>query len=317
MQHKNHLDEIRLDRCELTIGSYDGVHLGHQALLAEMVSSATGKNIPSVVLTFFPHPAIVLRGRSPSFYIDPPDTKALRLGELGIDYVVSHPFDKSLSRMRAEPFLRWLKDQLQFIGLWVGENFAFGYQREGNLRFLEEASSRFEFDLHVVPPVVDGGEVISSTRVREALRSGDVARVATYLGRPFSVPGVVERGSGRGKSLGFPTANLSVWDELAFPAPGVYACVAEVGARKLAAVTNIGVRPTFEEEGQGIVIEAHLLDYSGDLYGEEIKLSFIRRLREERKFARPEELLAQIRQDIQAAKKILSPLMEESSNPSA
>ena len=159
--------------------------------------------------------------------------------------------------------------------------------------------------MHIFPPVSLGGEVVSSTRVREALRSGDVARAGSYLGRPFVVPGEVVPGAGRGKRLGIPTANLAVWEERAVPGPGVYACLAEIGTARWQAVTNVGVRPTFEEGSTASVVEAHLLDFSGDLYGREVRLAFVERLRDERKFPGPEALLEQIQRDVRRAREAL------------
>jgi riboflavin kinase/FMN adenylyltransferase len=153
--------------------------------------------------------------------------------------------------------------------------------------------------------MVVGGEIVSSTRVREALRSGDVARAATYLGRSFELPGVVQGGAGRGKELGIPTANLMIWEERGYPAVGVYACMAEVDGARRQAVTNIGFRPTFKDELQVPVVEAHLLDYEGELYGKEIKLEFVDRLRDEMRFSGPEALLEQIELDIRHARSLL------------
>jgi riboflavin kinase/FMN adenylyltransferase len=259
-----------------------------------------------VVLTFYPHPSVVLRGRKPAFYINNPEEKAELLGELGVDVVVTQPFDVELAKVSAEDFLRWIKRQSGFKHLWAGGDFALGHNRRGDRFFLEREGRQLGFTLHQIDPVLVSGEVVSSTRVREALRSGDVARVERYLGRPFTLPGTVVRGAGRGRDLGFPTANLAVWEERAFPRSGVYVCLAELGSQQWQAVTNIGVRPTFHPEDALPTVEAHLLGYSGDLYGEEVKLAFIARLRDERRFANPGELMERIRLDIQRAGEILA-----------
>jgi riboflavin kinase/FMN adenylyltransferase len=305
MQLVEDLSQLRLEACELTIGSFDGVHLGHQALIRAMVADARKADLPAAVLTFFPHPSVVLRGRQSTLYITSPEEKADLLGELGIDYVVNQRFDHALSVVRAADFLDMLKARLGFQDLWVGEDFALGHHRQGNRLYLEKAGAERGFRLHVIPPLIADDEVISSTRVREALRSGDVARAATYLGRPFVVPGTVVRGPGRGRRLGIPTANLSIWQERAFPGPGVYACLAEVAGRRLKAVTNIGIRPTFDDGEHTPIVEAHLLDYEGDLYGQELRLGFVDRLRDERRFPGPEALVEQIQRDIRRARKIL------------
>jgi len=305
MQHLQDLSEVRLESSSLTIGSFDGVHLGHQDLLRQMVRRAKRSDLPVVVLTFYPHPSVVLRQRTPAFYITAPDEKAELLGQGGADYVITQTFDLDFSRVGADDFLDQLAAQLGFIDLWAGEDFALGHQRRGNRHYLERESQARNFGFHLVPPVVVGGEVVSSTRVREALRAGDVARAATYLGRSFELPGVVQKGVGRGKELGMPTANLMIWEEHAFPAVGVYACVAIVDGTRKQAVTNIGFRPTFDDELNTPVVEAHLLDFEGELYGKEIKLEFVDRLRDEMRFSGPEKLLEQIEKDIRRARGML------------
>jgi len=306
MTRADRLDSLQLPASVLTIGSFDGVHRGHQALIGEMVADARRLGVPAVVLTFFPHPSVVLRGRRPTFYIMTPDEKAAALADLGVDIVITQPFDLALSRISATDFLALLRRHLGFRSLWIGEDFALGHRREGNRLFLEGAARRDGFELHAVPPFRMGGEAVSSTRVREALRSGDVARAASYLGRPFALPGKVVRGAGRGRRLGFPTANLDFWDERAYPGVGVYACWVLAGGERLAAVTNIGLRPTFESDTQRPIIEAHLLDATLDLYDQEITLVFIERLRDERRFDGPEALREQIARDIGRARAMLA-----------
>jgi len=224
---------------------------------------------------------------------------------LGVDYVITQKFDRSLAEIPAGIFLDRLKARLGLMSLWVGEDFALGYKREGNRHFLAAAGLEHGFSLHVVPPVIFDGEVVSSTRVREALRSGAVARTAEYLGRSFAVLGKVVSGSGRGRALGIPTANLEIWEERAYPRSGVYACWAELNGQRYKAVTNIGIRPTFEDKQEQAIVEAHLLDFNEDLYGKELFLNFIARLRDERRFANPELLLSRIARDIQRARVIL------------
>jgi riboflavin kinase/FMN adenylyltransferase len=300
------LTQAHLDGCSLTIGSFDGIHLGHRALIQSVVANAREQGVPSVVITFYPHPSVVLRGRAPAFYITTPEERGALLTELGVEVVITQRFDHALAAVTADEFLDRLTAHLGFRDLWVGEDFALGHRRQGNVMYLEQAGARRGFRLHVLPPVLVGGEVVSSTRVREALRSGDVARAATYLGRPFSVPGTVIRGAGRGKSIGIPTANLSIREERAYPGAGVYACLAQVGEGRHPAVTNIGVRPTFEGSAATPVVEAHLLDFASDLYGETMRLIFIERLRDERKFDGPAALLEQIQRDVRRARVILA-----------
>ncbi len=305
MQHVRDLAEVRLPASLLTIGSFDGVHRGHQDLLGRMLGAAHGRGVPAVVLTFYPHPSVVLRGRKPAYYITSPDEKADLLRKLGVDIVITQTFDLDLSRVEAPDFLDRLTAQLGFQDLWAGEDFALGHQRRGNRHYLTRASAERGFRFHIVPPFLLEGEVVSSTRVREALRSGDVARAAGYLGRNFELPGTVKRGAGRGKQLGIPTANLEVWEERAVPGNGVYACFAELEGERMPAVVNIGMRPTFADNLNAPVVEAHLLDFEGDLYDRELRLVFVARLRDERKFSGPEPLIEQIGRDIQRARELL------------
>lgn len=302
MEHLNSLRAADLDACRLTIGAFDGVHRGHQKILRAMEGAPDDDRLPRVVLTFFPHPSVVLHGRRPSFYLTNPGEKADHLASQGVDLVITETFDRNLSQVPAGEFVDRLQDHLGFKGLWVGPDFALGHQRAGNIPFLRERGAAGGFEIHVVDPLRISGEIVSSTRIRETLRSGDVARAARYLGRWFEIPGTVEKGAGRGKELGIPTANLEIWEERAYPRKGVYACFAHVGSEEHRAVTNVGVRPTFEEEGERPVVETHILDFDRDLYGEEIRLQFVERLRDEKRFSGPEELLDQIQMDIQRAR---------------
>ncbi|MDP6226045.1 MAG: riboflavin biosynthesis protein RibF, partial [Anaerolineales bacterium] len=290
----------------LTIGSFDGVHCGHQALVTDMVSAARSRDWQAVVLTFFPHPSVVLRGRRPAFYIHRPEEKAAALGALGVDWVVTLPFDERRAQTTAADFTRQLRCALDFRQLRCGGDFAFGRGREGDVAWLREHSPDYRFELRVVAPVQRQGGVVSSSRVRAYIRAGDVAAAAGCLGRPLRVPGTVEPGVGRGRSIGVPTANLTVWSERACPASGVYAALAWLEDESHAAVVNVGVRPTFEDGSRGVTIEAHLLDFNGDLYGRRLALDFIKRLRAERKFEHTHALGAQIKADVTAARTLLA-----------
>jgi riboflavin kinase/FMN adenylyltransferase len=303
MQLFSGLDQVKLSASLLTVGSFDGVHRGHQVLVAGMVGQAAGRGLPAVALAFFPHPAVVLHNR-PAFYLTDPDEKAHLLGELGIEIVILQPFDLALSRVRAGDFIQRLQRHLAFKDLWVGRDFALGHQREGDVPYLQQAGRRLGFEVHAVESVTDQGRPISSTWVRQALREGDVEAAHRLLGRPFSLQGVVVSGAGRGKHLGLPTANLQIGPEHAFPAVGVYACLATVDGKTHQAVTNIGVRPTFDSGEQQPIIETHLLDFQREIKGKQLGLAFFRRLRQEKRFAGPQALLDQIRIDIQQARLI-------------
>lgn len=310
MQHVRDLSSLRLDGCGLTIGAFDGVHLGHQALIKTMVSDAHANDLPAVVLTFYPHPSVVLGGRSPTFYITLPDERAELLGALGVDYVVTQHFDRKLAGVQASDYLRMLQEQLSFRRLWIGEDFTLGAGRKGDRAFLESVSAEFSFTLHVFPAFTVADDAVRSSQIRKSLQAGDVARVARHLGRIFVLQGEVVRGVGRGRRLGIPTANLRIQEERAYPGPGVYACYAEHAGQRWQAVTNIGVRPTFEEDPVQPTIETHLLDFEGDLYQKLIRLGFVERLRDERRFSDPDELIRQIKTDVRQAKSILEPVLE-------
>jgi riboflavin kinase/FMN adenylyltransferase len=251
---------------------------------------------------------VVLQGRQPSFYLLTPEEKADILANYGVDFVVTETFDEALSEVSADDFVLRLVNHLEPHSLWVGPDFALGYNREGNVPFLRAKGLEFGFEVHIVEPMRMNGEIISSSRVREALRSGDVGRAASYLGRPFEIPGEVIKGSGRGHQLGFPTANLSIWEERAYPRQGVYACYAMVDGSWSQAVANVGSRPTFEPDlGDRIpVVETYLMDFAeSDLYGHQLKLQFMKRLRDEQHFENPEALREQIQLDLNQARHAL------------
>jgi riboflavin kinase/FMN adenylyltransferase len=305
MQHITSLEEAQLGRPSVvTIGAFDGVHRGHQTLVRQLLAHAQRSGLTSVVLTFYPHPEMVLRGSRPGFYLTLPDTKAHLLGEMGIEWVVTHPFDDTVRHMRAADFVSSLLNYLSMKSLWVGADFAMGYQREGNVEFLQGQAKLRGFDLRVVDLMDADGERISSSRVREVLAVGNVEEVARLLGRPHRVEGVVVRGAGRGRTIGIPTANLSIPEELAIPARGVYAGWVEFSGRRESAVINVGLRPTFDGSG-ALTVEAHLLGYVGDLYDQSMQLSFTHRLRDEQKFDGIEALVTQIRRDIDRAAELL------------
>jgi riboflavin kinase/FMN adenylyltransferase len=307
MQSVTALEDLRLDRpSHLTIGAFDGVHRGHQALIGDMVARAHALGRAAVVLTFFPHPSVVLRGRRPSFYLSTPEAKAEALDGLHIDALVTHPFNREVAAIRAGDFVDRLVQHAGLAQLWCGEDFALGHNREGNVDFLRAAGQRQGFEVVTVTPIPIDGEVISSTRIRQTLRDGAVEQAARYLGRPFGLIGQVVEGAKRGRQLGIPTANLAVWEEHAVPAVGVYACRAAVAGWSGPAVVNIGFRPTFEGAEARPIVEAHLLDFSGDLYTQSLRLEFIARLRPEMKFPGVEALLTQIRSDIAQARQILA-----------
>ena len=305
MQHLYRLDDIRLERPSVvTIGVFDGIHRGHQALIRRLVKDAHAAGRLAVAITFFPHPDILLRGLQGRYYLHTPQEKAELLGELGIDAVLTLAFNDELRHVRAADFVDALVDRLQLASLWVGADFAMGYQREGNVDFLRAQGLAKGFDIEVVELVLVDGEVISSTAIRQALEAGQVEQARDWLGRGYSVTGEIIHGEKRGRSIGIPTANVSVWSEKVIPANGVYAGWATLGDERFMAMTNVGVRPTFD--GQGVTVEAHLLDFNREIYGETMTVSFETRLREEKRFNGIQELIAQIHADFEAGRAYLA-----------
>ena len=306
MQHFWSLDGVHLVGAWLTIGSFDGVHLGHQRVVRELAAGAHKKGAPAVVLTFYPHPATVLRGYDYPFYLTTPEERANLLGQLGIDIVITHPFDENVAGTSARDFISSLHSHLNIQHLRVGHDFALGKDRGGNAEALKKLGLEMGYTLKRTEPLIVDDDVVSSSRIRFVLGAGQVDEAARLLGRNFSVAGKVELGDQRGITLGFPTANLAIWPEQAIPAAGVYVCRAEVQGQTWGAVTNIGVRPTFEFQSVPPRVEAHLLDFEGDIYGEPLRLEFLSRLRGEQRFPNVEALVAQIRLDSQKARQMLA-----------
>lgn len=306
VQHYTSLVDIHIQNTWLTIGSFDGVHLGHQRLIQELNRSAHVAGAKSVVLTFHPHPATVLRGRRDAFYLTTPTEKLDRLDDLNPDVVIIHPFTLELSRSTAREFVEYLQEHLDFRQLWTGSDFALGKGREGNVTYLEQLGDQFNYQVHIFKPVLSHGRTISSSRVRNLLIEGNIDEANVLLGKPYQITGEVIHGDGRGKSIGIPTANLGTGNEKLVPGAGVYACKVQLDNRNYLAAVNIGTHPTFESCNPRVNIEAHILDYSGELYSRQLSINFISRIRGEHRFNHVEELINQIHQDINRTREILS-----------
>jgi riboflavin kinase/FMN adenylyltransferase len=306
MQHLYALNSLNLKNTWLAIGSFDGVHRGHQEIVRRLSSGAHAEGAQSVVLTFHPHPKIVLGKRKDFFYLTSPEERAAILGEYGIDLVITYPFDLQVAGTSARDFVEKIHTHLGFNRLWVGPDFALGRKREGDIPALRKLGSEFGFFLEAIAPVKISEIQISSSQIRTLLSEGKVEQAIDLLNRPYSLSGVVVPGDGRGRTIGIPTANLHVWEEKLLPGAGVYVCQALVNNRYHGAVTNIGVRPTFDHRTLILQVEAHLLDFSEDLYGQEIKLEFLHRLRDEHRFPDPQALVNQINQDIAQARLMLA-----------
>ena len=305
--------ELPLSRPIVTIGNFDGVHLGHRAILETVVGRAKDLGGVAVVYTFDPHPRKVLRPESAPGLLTTLDQKVELLEAAGVDVVIVEPFTREFARTEPKEFIeRRLYAKIKPVEVYVGYDFHFGRDREGSMRLLTELGPRLGFSVTIIPEVtVDDGDV-NSTRIRELLANGDPERAARMLGRPFTVRGEVVRGDDRGRTLGFPTANLDPENEV-LPGSGVYAGHLRMlddgePARDafLPAVMNVGRRPTFS--GEEMRAEAHILDFDGDLYGRRVELSFSVRLRAEKKFESVEALKRQIGADVENARRKLEAL---------
>jgi riboflavin kinase / FMN adenylyltransferase len=275
----------------VAIGTFDGVHLGHR----EVIRGA------DTVLTFDPHPMSVIRPEATPKLISTFPVKRDLIAELGVEELVVIPFDKSFSEQSAEDFVQHvLLDRLGAAEVSVGENFRFGKGARGTPEFLSEHD---EFETRVVPLVEAAGETVSSSHIRGLVAAGEVDQAAEFLGRPFLFEGEVVHGDKRGRELGMPTANLVPDDAYVTPGHGVYAG----SANGYPAAVNVGVRPTFET-GRGLLVEAHLLDFDGDLYGQTLRIAFLNRLRGEKRFDSVDELVAQMKRDVEDARRITSSL---------
>ena len=305
MQHIRSLQGVRLQNAWLTIGSFDGVHRGHQEIVQRLTTGAHAVGSPAVVLTFYPHPGFVLGKRKTPYYLTTPEERAMLLEKLGVDVVMTLPFDLPMSATSPHEFLAMLKAHLDISHLLVGQDFALGRNREGTVSVLQQFDAEFGYTLEVIPSLTNGGEAISSTRIRQALAEGDVSLAAALLGRFYNLSGEVIPGDGRGRRIGISTANLDVWAERAIPKVGVYVCRAKVGDTFWGAVTNIGMRPTFETQPGLPRIETHLIDLDENLYGKRLDLEFLAYLRDEQRFSTIQSLVTQIEQDVRQAREIL------------
>ena len=306
MQHFRSLEEVHLRDTWLTIGTFDGVHLGHQEIVRKLVTKAHTSGSRAVVLTFYPHPAVVIGKRQNPSYLTTPEERAELLGELGIDVVVTLPFTPPIAAISAPDFVALLKSHIGMQHLMVGPDFALGHNRVGDINYLKEMGKKFDYTLSTIAPVEIQGQVVSSSRIRAALRDGEIDQANYLLGHPYFVKGQVVPGDGRGHTIGIPTANLSIWVERAFPKSGVYVSKTQVNGKSYGSVTNVGTRPTFSTEHEQLQIESHLLNFEGQIYGLEIRLEFVSHLRDEQRFPNVDALVDQIQHDIAQAESALS-----------
>ena len=287
----------------LAIGVFDGVHLGHQQIIRQMVADARKHDGIALVVTFDKHPSsIVAPDRVPPLIYSQPQ-KLRTIKALGADALLEIPFDKTFSQQTGETFIRGLvRDLGRVQSICVGADFVFGHKRSGNVALLKILGEELQFTVHGMAEVSLDGKVVSSTRIREALRAGDFDAASQMLGRAYSLAGTVMHGDQLGHQLGFPTANLDT-PGLLLPPNGVYAAHASVAKKSFRAVLNIGHRPTVNQPTPQLRVEVHLLDFTGEIYGQEMEVTFAGKLRDEQKFASLDELKAQIARDIAEARR--------------
>jgi riboflavin kinase / FMN adenylyltransferase len=287
----------------VTVGVLDGVHRGHQRLVTEMTEAAHATGDVAIALAFDPHPATALGYRPPPL-LTTLEERAELLATLGLDVLIVLPFTRALARTPAADFVEALLRHLHLAELWGGPDFALGCRREGKVPFLRRLGAQWGFAVRVVEPLMWRGAPVSSSRVRDALQVGDIAQATGCLGRPYRLTGTVVHGDGRGGRLGVPTANLSLPPERLVPVDGIYACLAHterLGTHP--AAVNVGTRPTFDAHAE--TVEAHLIDFGSDLYGQTLALDFVARLRDEVAFPDVDALMAQMQKDIAQVRNIL------------
>ena len=288
----------------VTLGVFDGVHVGHRFVIRECMSLASERAGESVVVTFTHHPRAIIAQKAPK-QITSIEHRLRLFEELGVDHCLALSFDDELRRMTATEFARRVFEEIIGAELVIlGHNCRFGRGREGGAEFLMERSDEFSFETRHAEEIRIGAEILSSTAIREAILAGRLELASRMLGRPYAIYGTVVEGDRRGRTIGFPTANLDLHHELR-PPPGVYGCRVQLGEVERFGLANIGVRPTFKRGGNqaesGLLetVEVHLLDFDGDLYGKDIEVAFLLRLRDERRFDGKEALIAQIEADRQ------------------
>ena len=288
----------------LAIGVFDGVHLGHKHLLSQLKERARQEKLLSGVITFRQHPQAVLSPETELPCLTDLTQRVSLLKDEGIDAIITLSFTPELAQLGTRQFVELLKKYLKMRGLVIGPDFALGYNREGDVNTLRTLGQEMDFSVTVVPPLVINSEVVSSTAIRNALAAGEMKRVHNLIGRAFNLQGRVITGAGRGMVLGFPTANLNVDPQQALPPDGVYATWAYIDANTYQSMTNIGRRPTFD--GVERMVEVYILDYHGDLYGKELRIDIIERLRNEKRFDTADELKKQVAEDVRRGRTILN-----------
>jgi len=304
IQHYRSLEEVRLQNAWLTVGVFDGVHRGHQEIIKLLTTGAHANGAPADVLTFAPHPPKV-QGRGDIKLLTLPDERALLLKDFGVDVVITHPFNRDVANTTALDFMKQLKSHLGLQYLVLGYDATLGKNREGNAGRLTDIGRELDYAVEVVPALSDESGVISSTEIRKLISTGNVVEAARLMGHSYSLHGPVIHGDGRGKHINVPTANIEYSQEKMIPAKGIYACWAYLQGDKYRGAINIGTNPTFTPDKQIPNVEVHLLDFDREIYGQDVGLEFVARLRDEMKFDSVDVLVEQIWRDVEKTREIL------------
>lgn len=304
MQYYSSLQEVSLEDSWLTIGVFDGVHRGHQQIIQRLTAGAHENRLPAVVLTFEPHPARIF-GRGEIKLLTLTEERAQLLADMGVDIVITHPFDRAFADTTALDFMKTVKHQLGVTHLVLGYDATVGRNREGNAARLQEIGQELGYTIEVVSALSDESGVISSTEIRKLIATGNVIDAARLMGHPYSLHGPVVSGDQRGRTIDVPTANIAYSPDKLIPANGIYACWAYLNGQKYCAAVNVGFNPTFTPDKRTANVEAHLLDFKREIYGEDVRLEFVARLRDELRFNSVEALLEQIWKDIDSTRRIL------------
>lgn len=307
---RDNSESFNIDRSVVTVGTFDGLHLGHKEIIDKLLEKSRELNTVSVVVTFDPHPREVVASDGSVDLITSTKEKIEILSGLGVDYVYIIEFNKEFSALSADEFIRkYIVEKLNAVYVVLGYDHKFGKDRQGDEALLKKIGTEAGFNITIVSPKKTDDNVISSTKIRNAVSSGNIENANKYLGRNYAISGKVTEGAKRGRTLGFPTANVGYYGKnKLIPATGVYAVICYLKGQKFYGVLNIGCRPTFDDTFS-LVIEAHLFDFNQNVYGEEIKVEFLKKLRNEIKFNSKDDLIEQMEQDKREAKEFISKLV--------
>jgi riboflavin kinase/FMN adenylyltransferase len=305
MKHYYSLEEVSVKNAWLTIGVFDGVHRGHREIIQRLTSGAHANDSPAILLTFEPHPASVLSGQEIKC-LTTPEERAELLGSLGVDIVITQPFTHELAASTALEYMTRIQKAIDLKHLLVGYDFALGKGREGSPNRLAEIGRELGYSVEVIQAISDESGVISSTEIRKLVATGNVGEASQLLGYRYPLSGEVIRGAGRGRTINFPTANVDYPIRKVTPSNGIYACWAHLGNERFMAATNIGFNPTFTPDRQTPSLEAYLLDFDRDIYGQHIKLEFMSRIRNELKFNSVQALIWKIQEDVEKTRELLT-----------